>query len=287
MKITLALLSLLFYGSSLWCQEVSKAEVFGGYSYVNFDTNGLTSRQSANGWEAAVSGNFNTWFALEGDVSGYYKSYSDVNVHDIAFAGGPKITFRPIFVHALIGFDHLSANQNLGSQNSFAGEFGGGVQWNVAPRWAVRASADYVLTRHNILGGPAVTQNNYRVSAGIVFLLGGIGESTRHVHESKPSHVTSRTPNISEPCEAVSEALTLGVSGCATSTGLKVTSVQLGSPGAQAGINIGDVVVKIDGRPVQSGRDIELAIGTSQTGTISVRFMIKSMWMAEHEVRVR
>jgi S1-C subfamily serine protease len=63
--------------------------------------------------------------------------------------------------------------------------------------------------------------------------------------------------------------------------------VQLGSPGAQAGINVGDVVVKIDGRPVQSGRDIELAIAASQTGTISVRFMIKGMWMAEHEVRVR
>jgi hypothetical protein len=53
-------------------QDFPKAEVYGGYSYVNIDTNGLTSRQNANGWEAAVSGNFNKWFAVEGDVSGYY-----------------------------------------------------------------------------------------------------------------------------------------------------------------------------------------------------------------------
>ena len=53
-----------------------RADLYGGYSYVNIDTNGLTSRQNANGWEASVSGNFNKWFAVEGDVRGYYKSYS-------------------------------------------------------------------------------------------------------------------------------------------------------------------------------------------------------------------
>ena len=283
MKITLALLAMLFCGSSLWCQEVPKAEVFGGYSYVNFDTNGLTSRQSANGWEASVSGNFNTWFALEGGVSGYYKTYSDVNVHDFAFAGGPRINFRPIFVHALIGFDHLSANQDLGSQNSFAGAFGGGVQWKVAPRWAVRASADYVLTRHNIFGGPAFTQNNYRVSGGIVFLLGEMGESSpRETSQRVPSH----KPSTSE-CEPVSEAPILGLSGCATGDGLRVTKVQAGSAGAHAGINLGDIVVKIDGRPVESGRDIELAIAASQTGTITVSYLVKGNWMTEQQVKIR
>ena len=56
--------------------QESRADLFGGYSYVNIDTNGLTSRQNANGWEASISGNFNRWFAVEGDVSGYYKTYS-------------------------------------------------------------------------------------------------------------------------------------------------------------------------------------------------------------------
>jgi len=52
-------------------QDYPKAEVYGDYSYVNIDTNGLSSRQSANGWEASVSGAFNKWFAVEGDVGGY------------------------------------------------------------------------------------------------------------------------------------------------------------------------------------------------------------------------
>jgi hypothetical protein len=60
-------------------QDYPKAEVYGGYSYINIDTNGLSSRQNANGWEASVSGNFNKWLAVEADVSGYYKTYS-VNV---------------------------------------------------------------------------------------------------------------------------------------------------------------------------------------------------------------
>jgi hypothetical protein len=45
--------------------------------------------------------------------------------------------------------------------------------------------------------------------------------------------------------------------------------------------------MKIDGRPVQSGRDIESSIAASQTGTVSVSFMINGMWMVEREVRVR
>jgi hypothetical protein len=162
MKITLLLPSLSFHGSSLWCQEVPKVEVFGGYSYLNADTNNQASpsRQSANGWEASVSGNFNRWFALEGDFSGYYKSGIDVpalgggtaSLDDFGFGAGPRVNVHPVFFHALAGVSHFtgSASGFSRSQNSFAGAFGGGVQWKLGPRWAVRASADYLLTRHNI-----------------------------------------------------------------------------------------------------------------------------------------
>ena len=298
-----AVLLMLVCAPSLWCQETPQIEIFGGYSYLNADTNNLASpsRQSANGWEASVSGNFNKWFAVEGDVSGYYKTYSvntavvppneplgvgiaTLSISDYGFSGGPRLNFRPVFFHALVGGDHLIANVNVpliafsgsASQNSFAAAFGGGVEWKVAPHWAVRGSADYVLTRHNLLNlipgvsGPDKTQNNIRASVGIVFPLGRIGESSpRESSQRAPS----RKPNASEPCEAVSEAPILGVSGCATADGLKITLVQPGSPGVNAGINPGDIVVKIDGRPVQSGRDIELAIAASQTGTITVGYL--------------
>ncbi len=152
--------------SSFAFGQDSRADLFGGYSYLNIDTNGLSSRQSANGWEASISGNFNKWFAVEGDVSGYYKSYSvnlesiglgvvDVKVTDYSYAGGPRINLRPFFIHALFGGDHL-AGSALGfsrSQDSLAG-LAGGVQWKVSGPWSVRASADYAFTN----GAPALAQ---------------------------------------------------------------------------------------------------------------------------------
>jgi opacity protein-like surface antigen len=298
MKTKLTILLTLLCAPSLWSQEVPRAEIFGGYSYLNADTNNLASpsRQSANGWEASVSGNFNERFAVEGDFSGYYKTYGidlsafglstvNVDVHDFSFSGGPRVNFRPAFFHALIGGDRLTGSA-LGfsrSQNSFAAAFGGGVEVKVARQWAVRASADYVLTRHNVfeLPGTSFTQNNFRASAGVVFyIFGGTGESA-------PPSSQSRTKRVVEPCEPVSEAPILGVSGCATGNGLRVTKIQAGSPGAHAGITPGDIVVKIDGRPVESGRDIDLAIAASQTGTITVGYLVKGNWLTEQEIKVR
>src|ERR1700733_4341651 len=118
MRRVCTLLFCLVVPSVAFSQE-SRADLFAGYSYLNIDTNGLTPRQSANGWEASVSGNFNKWFAVEGDVSGYYKTYSidlaslnlstlDVTVTDYSYAAGPRINLRPIFFHALFGGDHLT-----------------------------------------------------------------------------------------------------------------------------------------------------------------------------------
>jgi hypothetical protein len=197
-------LHLSLVGCSAFAQDYPRAEVFGGYSYLNFDINQLGPRQSANGWEASVSGNVNRWFAIEGDVAGYYKTYHidlnpillglgsfDVNYHDYSYLGGPRINFRPAFVHALVGGDHLSENV-LGlsfSQDGFAAAFGGGIEWKVAPQWAVRGSGDYVLSRHNLFGGSRVNQNNFRASVGIVYLFGARGEERP---QGRMSHGTKR-----------------------------------------------------------------------------------------------
>jgi hypothetical protein len=36
---------------------------------LNADTNGFTSRQSLNGWEAGISGNSNRWFTAEAEFA--------------------------------------------------------------------------------------------------------------------------------------------------------------------------------------------------------------------------
>jgi hypothetical protein len=168
---------------------IPAAEVFVGYSYLNFNTNGFTnSRQSANGWEASVSGNFNQWFALELDVSGYYKNYSYyagnaiglpsfitiAYYRDYSYLAGPRFNYGPVFVHALFGGDRLSGSAlgTSAAQTGFAGALGGGIRFPMGDRFAFRLSADYAFSNHNILGGSSVTQNNFRASAGIVFNLG-------------------------------------------------------------------------------------------------------------------
>lgn len=176
-------------------EEWPRIDLFAGYSYLNVDTSGLTtSRQSGNGWEASAAFAANKWIAAEADFSGYYNQYAiaipDINlsfvsatlhVHDYAFLGGPRVTFGPVFIHALFGGDTLTGTA-LGlsvSQTDFAAAFGGGVQSKVFDHhWAIRTSADYVLSHHAIARivlptAPALSQNNFRISGGIVFVVGG------------------------------------------------------------------------------------------------------------------
>jgi len=131
-----------------------------------------------NGWEAGVVGAFTGAFGVEFDVSGFYKTYNGdltgnnvpVKVTDYSYVAGPRFNIKPLFIHALLGRDHLSGEQSGSSesQDGLAGAFGGGVEQRVSGRWSVRLSADYVFTRHNIFGGPSYTQNNFRAGAGIV-----------------------------------------------------------------------------------------------------------------------
>jgi len=266
-------------------QEVPLAEVFGGYSYLNVDTNDLSSRQSANGWEATVSGNFNHWFAVEGDVAGYYKTILGVSVRDYSYTGGPRFNYRQIpsatlFAHTLVGGDHLSGSfaGSSASQDSLAVVLGGGLEWNVASHWAVRGSGDYVLTRHNILGAQSFTQNNFRASVGIVYLFGTTREADPRVERKTIS---------SQQCVGSSEAASLGIAGCSTADGLRVSAVRPGSPASQAGIVPGDIVTRIDGRPVRSTEDIQTATAANTTGIVRIGYMIQGNFSTEREAKLR
>jgi len=279
-------------------QSLPRVEVFGGYSYLNVDLqSGVPStvqipRQSANGWEASVSGDVHRWFGVEADVAGYYKNASlgtglpDLHVRNHSFTGGPRLNYRPFFVHALVGGDHLCGSISGVSlslcQDSFAAEFGGGVVWPVRHRWAVRGSADYVLTHHDIgdalagLPNQSLTQNNFRASVGIVYILGGIGERPLRIDREKPA---------AAQCVGSAAVASLGLIGCSSADGFLVTSVRTDSPGAGSGIMVGDVVTEIGDRPVHSATEIDAAIG-SHSG-IKVSYMIQGKWLAVHEVKLR
>jgi hypothetical protein len=280
---------------SLAFGQDSRADLYGGYSYLNIDTNGLSSRQNANGWEASISGNFNKWFAAEADVSGYYKNYDvagvSVAVRDYSYLAGPRVNFKPLFFHALIGGDHLSGSV-LGvsaSQDGLAGAFGGGAQWRFSRRLSLRASADYVFTRHNILGGSSVTQNNVRASVGIIYSFGlknpndqGIEQppSTSHGSRSKSS------PSSAPPTHYRGAAVQVAVLGIAVVSGeaggVEVVEVVRGSVADRSGLQQGDVINGIDGKTIRTPMELAAELsGRADGDKVRVAFMVRGYWQSE------
>jgi opacity protein-like surface antigen len=194
----LGLLMLLFSSLLALAQDTPKFEVFGGYSYANASRLSTPDRRNMNGWNASLTGNFNQWVGIVGDVSGYYGSSGAfpialgacltsscvftpiaANAHSTVhtFLFGPQVSWRRSgvipFAHVLLGAGHqslkITTNPPLGSpfhntSGGFAMALGGGVDIPLTDRLALRFQPDYLQTR--FFRG---TQDNFRVSTGLVF----------------------------------------------------------------------------------------------------------------------
>jgi len=135
-----------------------KAEVFGGYQYTHFDGGG-----NFNGWNAALTGNFNNWLGITGDFSGVYDS--GVKFHTYTF--GPVITAHtPVvqpFAHALFGGGTISGGG--ASTTGFVMYYGGGLDAGMRHGLAFRvAQVDWMVTHFSGF----TDKNNVRISTGIV-----------------------------------------------------------------------------------------------------------------------
>ena len=164
-KLAIAM-SILFLGCTLALaqEETPKADIFGGYSLLH--SGGLVGT-NASGWNASATGNLNRWFGLTGDFSGHYDNIAGIGVKDHNFLFGPTVSYRKPkltpFAHLLLGDSHVSGGG--ASDNAFATALGGGADWNVTPRVAVRLiQADWLQTHF-----ASDTQNNGRFSFGVVF----------------------------------------------------------------------------------------------------------------------
>ena len=155
----------------LMAQDHPKAEVFGGYQYLHLGGSGTDI--NANGWNASLTGNFNSWFGVAADFSGAYKTISGIDTKVYTYAGGPVVSLNSggkvnPFVHALFGGAHASASLSgvgSGSTNGFTMMFGGGADVKLNAVLAVRlVQADWVYYRFS---GNSES-HNVRVSAGIV-----------------------------------------------------------------------------------------------------------------------
>ena len=177
-KLSLVLvIALLGSIASVGQESTPKFEAFGGYSYFNGGTAGLTDRYSLNGWNAQGTYNFNRWLGLTADFSGEYGSPFGADVHSHNFLFGPTVSYRTAhftpFAHALFGVNDASASLSsslLGTtvssnDTAFAFAIGGGVDVPWTHRISVRvAQVDWLRTQHF-----DTNQDNLRVSTGLVF----------------------------------------------------------------------------------------------------------------------
>jgi outer membrane immunogenic protein len=180
--VIVSLIALLsFFNAAAHAQETPKVDIFAGYSYVRANPSASgASGFSLNGGSASVAYNATSWLSGVADFGGYHNgnilgTHVDGTLSTYLF--GPRVSYRHSdrvtpFGEVLFGTARASANV-LGARNSsnaFAMSVGGGVDYKLSNRFAIRpVKVDYLMTRFSEFGNSTRTQNNLRVSTGIVF----------------------------------------------------------------------------------------------------------------------
>jgi hypothetical protein len=179
--MTAAVLLLLLTIGTSWraaAQEMPRVQVFGGYSYTRFDTPsfGFVHSTGLNGYTFSPAYNIIRGFGVVAELSGGYTT--NRNLRDLAV--GPQFLYPKgklmFFGHLLFG-DARSLVQAGPPQEDTARAVavGGGIDYPISPRFALRAfQVDYL---HTTLFN--TTQNNFRVSTGLVYRWGSIKKTHR------------------------------------------------------------------------------------------------------------
>lgn len=159
--------------------QIPRGNVFFGYSYYNTDLSSI-DRANTNGWEASLEGKIVPFVGIVADFDSHYGSQNfpvgcpagvvctvNASFTERNYLFGPRVSvsvakFRP-FAEALFGAAHVSANNGIGSDTSFATALGGGLDYKIIPLVGWRFQGDYVQTRFF-----GATQNNVRLSTGVV-----------------------------------------------------------------------------------------------------------------------
>jgi hypothetical protein len=184
-----------------------RAELFLGYSYlrsVPFQPMLTPGNRMVrlNGGSASIAFNLNRYFGLVGDFGGFDDTKlqiagtganppraADASGTAYTFMAGPRLSFRysrvTPFVQALFGGVHASevtlSNCTgalctpLPTENAFAMTAGGGIDLKIHRHLAIRiVQGEYLMTRFADLStGDRDTQNDIRLSSGLVFGFGG------------------------------------------------------------------------------------------------------------------
>ena len=182
LKLLVSLVAVVsLFGVTAHAQDTPKVDIFAGYSYVreNPSTSGASSF-NLNGGSASFAYNAKSWLSGVADFGAYHNG----NILSTGTSGtlstflfGPRVSYRHLgritpFGEVLFGVAYAGASiaGASGSDNAFAMSLGGGVDYKLTHRFAIRPiKVDYLMTRFPETGTAAQTQNSLRVSTGIVF----------------------------------------------------------------------------------------------------------------------
>ena len=180
-KFVVCLLAAFSITAIASAQDTPKLDVFVGYSYFrdNPSTSGVSSF-NLHGGSASVAYNANRWLSGVADFGGYHANNilgTGVDGTLSTYLFGPRFSYRrhervTPFAQTLFGVAHASGSGfgASGTSNAFAASFGGGVDVKLFHRLSFRpAQVEYLLTRFPETTTSRETQNNLRVSTGVVF----------------------------------------------------------------------------------------------------------------------
>jgi hypothetical protein len=187
LRFAVYLLALLCFGAGVSrAQRVPTLELALNYSHVAVSpTSSLLGSFSLNGASGQIAYNVNKWISAVGDV-GYYTMQPTpstgtigLTIHgtEISYLLGPRVTYRHLgrftpFGQVLVGMVHdtPSTFSATKSELKLGYSAGGGIDVRIKSYLAIRPVAiDVMRTQFAEEGSTRQVQDNFRVSAGVVF----------------------------------------------------------------------------------------------------------------------
>ena len=181
------LLALICFGAGISrAQRVPTLELALNYSHMSVSpTSSLLGNFALNGASGQIAFNFNKWVSAVGDV-GYYTMKPTLStgtigltLHgtEISYLLGPRITYRHLgrftpYGQVLVGMVHDTPSTFSGTKSELKLGYsaGGGIDVRIKSYLAIRPVAiDVMRTQFAEEGSTRQVQDNFRVSAGVVF----------------------------------------------------------------------------------------------------------------------
>lgn len=162
-----------------------KYEAFVGYGYTSLNQVNQ-SRYGLSGVTASVTRDWGRYFGVTAE-GGYYRyPFSTPEIANSTLVPSVEsVLFGPVvhaniygkfdgFVHGLLGGEHTGGTSQT-PNISFAGGFGGGLDYALTPRFSLRASGDIIGASFSLVGNSAQLGNSphktwdSRASFGVLY----------------------------------------------------------------------------------------------------------------------